>query len=510
MLREEVAGVRFADFTGLPVEVFNQVTGALPDLLRRLLKPVADAFHHGIEENLDAVVANAIPSVLRGFGCELIGMLLTHVRGFMGTSIGCTEEVDGKRCEGRLEFERNQPTTVKTMVGEVRYSRAYYHGACGHSAFPVDALLGIDAQRMLPQVQEEMGLLSSQMPYEHALATLTRFTGMAMSKATVENATQALADEKRAEQEAERETAFAKEFRLPDGETPAGKVAFVSMDGGFCKIVGQQEEAEFKVGVLGSFVPVGDRTPDESPIQNRNVASRSLKPPPDILGKRYLGRFENAETFMERLAVEFHKAGLHKLDVVNVCSDGAEWIIGRTPGLVGSGQELVHVLDWYHSEERLGVLSKSVFGEAGAGQAEWIEKMCRWLINGKLPQFFSELTRQVNRALDRKQQKLAEELQANYDYFHKRRHLLRYKEALERGLVIGSGSAEGGIRFVGKDRLYRSGMKWHVLGAEEVLVLRCVWASGCWQQFQEQRRKKRLAAYKQHKGMWIQAMARAA
>jgi len=65
-------------------------------------------------------------------------------------------------------------------------------------------------------------------------------------------------------------------------------------------------------------------------------------------------------------------------------------------------------------------------------------------------------------------------------YFQERRHLLRYRECWEQGLPIGSGRIEGGIRFVGKDRLDRTGMRWGEPGAELVLQLRCLDASQRW------------------------------
>jgi len=88
--------------------------------------------------------------------------------------------------------------------------------------------------------------------------------------------------------------------------------------------------------------------------------------------------------------------------------------------------------------------------------------------------------------------------------------MLRYKEALERGFMIGSGIMEGAVRFGGKDRLCRTGMKWSPWGAEEVLVLRCIWASGFWTQFQGQRRVARLADYQHDKEVWTKAKPRAA
>jgi len=63
-----------------------------------------------------------------------------------------------------------------------------------------------------------------------------------------------LAGEKLAEQETERAAAFETTFNVPKADAPPCKVGFISVDGGFCKIVGQEEEAEFKLCVLGPLI----------------------------------------------------------------------------------------------------------------------------------------------------------------------------------------------------------------------------------------------------------------
>jgi hypothetical protein len=91
------------------------------------------------------------------------------------------------------------------------------------------------------------------------------------------------------------------------------------------------------------------------------------------------------------------------------------------------------------------------------------------------------------------------------NYFRVRRDLLRYKECLEEGLPIGSGMVEGGIRFVGKDRLDRTGMRWSVHGAEQILQLRCLDASGRWKSFLKKQSTKRMTNYRRRKKAWLKA-----
>ena len=55
---------------------------------------------------------------------------------------------------------------------------------------------------------------------------------------------------------------------------------------------------------------------------------------------------------------------------------------------------------------------------------------------------------------------------------------MNYVEALDDGLPIATGVIEGACRYVVKDRMDRTGARWSLTGAEAVLRLRAVRASG--------------------------------
>ena len=62
---------------------------------------------------------------------------------------------------------------------------------------------------------------------------------------------------------------------------------------------------------------------------------------------------------------------------------------------------------------------------------------------------------------------------------------MRYGEYLAAGYPIATGVIEGACRHVVKDRMERSGMRWTREGAQNLLHLRCLKASGLWNQFQK-------------------------
>ena len=72
-------------------------------------------------------------------------------------------------------------------------------------------------------------------------------------------------------------------------------------------------------------------------------------------------------------------------------------------------------------------------------------------------------------------------------YFESHRSRMQYDEYLAAGYPIATGVIEGACRHLVKDRMERSGMKWTKPGAQGLLHLRCLRASGLWEQFHLQR-----------------------
>jgi hypothetical protein len=64
-----------------------------------------------------------------------------------------------------------------------------------------------------------------------------------------------------------------------------------------------------------------------------------------------------------------------------------------------------------------------------------------------------------------------------YTYLNDRRGSLKYREARNEGLIIGSGAVESAIGHVFQQRMKRSGMRWKHDGAEAMAALRCAYRS---------------------------------
>lgn len=481
----EALGVEARCFAALPTGLWNEMTSLMGETLRQAAGAFDDAFKYGAEGRLAKLLQSFIPGVVYALGRGFMEALLRQERGFYGSRIDCHE------CDGSLCFQGYIKRKVKTKLGPIEFARAYYTGACGHSATPLDTLLGIDGEHgVLPDLQECAALLSATMSYPKAVELLQRLLPVGtFSLRLQENVTQTVAGEFMALQCEEAETV---EPGWRTGEELEDRTVVVAVDGGMCRVRDHAEDyKEFKLAVMGELEPKAAGIDDGEPLAV-------------VVNKSYVATFEGPNEVYEKAVTEYVRKGHDRAAHLHFISDGATWIARRVDELAHPGQTLTTVLDWYHASEHLKKCANELFPPASAENTAWYESAKSALYNGDLTSFFKKLREAVPDPPSEgaSSKSIAEGV---LNYFEKRRPMLRYKEYREMGLPIGSGIVEGGIRFVGKDRLDCTGMRWLVAGAERILALRCIHASVRWDKFSQIRSQKRTQRFSALKSSWLRA-----
>jgi hypothetical protein len=136
--------------------------------------------------------------------------------------------------------------------------------------------------------------------------------------------------------------------------------------------------------------------------------------------------------------------------------------------------DLIHVLEYVWDAAR------GLFGESNPKAESWVGDRLLALLTGRsggeVAQTIrwwaarqKELTPQASKLIDDACDYLADRT---------RTRLMHYREALREGLPIATGVIEGACRYVVKDRMDRTGARWSLTGAEAVLRLRAIRASG--------------------------------
>jgi hypothetical protein len=489
-----IAGLEKQRFPHISNEVWNAVSSAVRASTRELLQSL-EAFARDSRNDPLALIQETIPQWAYQTGLQAMEAALVDKTGFLGSRLTC--DACG---EHALRLKDYAPHSFKTVLGVVEHKRAYYRcECCGHTAYPMDVQLGLDGKhRMVPKLQEIMARMSAKTSYPDALETISMLLPVQHCLKLQENVTHSIAAVARAEQNREHREAFSvpSKAKFPQSRPPgdeASEVAAIAADGGYCRMKGKDELArEFKLGVLGWLHPKPRATPEDEP--------------PEVKGRHYTGTFKGCDFAMELVELEFHRMGLSRAKIIQVIGDGAEWIWNRAGNFrVNEEQELIFTLDLYHARERVNEAAEAFYGSHSNAAREWYKARDADLLEGRLSAFLSAFTHLAKAAASRGDLELATQIQEHRTYFHKRKPMLDYKGFLERGLLVGSGMVEGGIRFVGKDRLHRTGMEWKEPGAEDILHLRALHASGRWDELFAARSRQRLEKVKALKSRWLAA-----
>jgi len=141
------------------------------------------------------------------------------------------------------------------------------------------------------------------------------------------------------------------------------------------------------------------------------------------------------------------------------------------------GIELTVVLDIIHVLEYLWKAGQALHGAAdGAAVQAWVSVRANRILAGKSSSVAAGIRRSAtNRGLSGDRRKRVD---ACCRYLLNHRQELRYHEFLRDGLPIASGVIEGACRSVVRDRMDITGARWGLPGAEAVLKLRSLRASG--------------------------------
>ena len=146
-------------------------------------------------------------------------------------------------------------------------------------------------------------------------------------------------------------------------------------------------------------------------------------------------------------------------------------------------ENTICILDLFHVMERLWKVAWCLFEEKTQKREahQWVEERLRMLLEGKVDAVIRRVALQADPAeLEGAE---AEDGAGGGGYFERNRDRMKYDEYLAAGYPIGSGVVEGACRHLVKDRMERTGMRWHPDGAQAMLDLRATYLNGEWDAF---------------------------
>jgi len=372
------------------------------------------------------------------------------------------------RCGGAAQFHSHRAHTSLSLVGPVRYRRAYYLcRRCGEGLFPFDRDAGMTTRDLTPALERVATLAGAVADsFEKGAELLQEMAGVRVSESTVERTTEDAGG--RLAEAIGAGTTLGPKADWPWRKDYQGKTcAYVELDATGVRRQGEHGgPAEGRMAYVGVVCNPGPEWPwpDEK--------SRPMR-------SRYLSGLYPLEGFAPLLRPVAGRVGMDRAD---------RWI-GLTDGGAGLEDRLrenfprveVVILDFFHPAERLTGLARRLHPE-DESVAE--EQARQW--RGLLKQEGGAVLAAVLSEWDWPSRPgLAEAVGELVGYLGRHAHRMEYPEYLAKGWCIGSGAVESACKTVVGQRLKLAGMRWGEDGADAVCHLRALYRSekGQWEAF---------------------------
>jgi len=140
------------------------------------------------------------------------------------------------------------------------------------------------------------------------------------------------------------------------------------------------------------------------------------------------------------------------------------------------GVAVTIVIDFIHVLEYLWKAAWSFFDKGEPAAEDWVASRAREILRGKSAQVAAGIRRRATSyGYTGAERAGADECSR---YLDNKKDFLRYDSALAKGWPIATGIIEGAARWLVKDRMDITGARWGLVGAEAVLKLRAMIASG--------------------------------
>jgi hypothetical protein len=422
-------------------------------------------------------------------------------------------------CGQAHPHQRTHRRRIESVFGTVSLSRTGFGGrglACLH---PLDAALNLPPTLPSHTVERAVAENAAKEPFNEVLTTLDRYTGAKVAKRQAEEITRRVARDFNAFYEQAR-TPKSK----PDAET--GQVLVITVDGKGVPMIKRDlrpatrtaadtrqprlahrrskgEKKGFKrMATVAAVYTIPDwpRTPEqivgELAPKPRAVEPRPRPRPED---KRvWASLVQSPDEVIAQAFEEAERRDPEKSKQWVALSDGNELQLGSLLMAAEQSQvKLTIILDLIHVLEYLWRAARAFYKEGDNRAEAWVSERLLAILQGRSSHVAAGIRRSATLLKLRSQARGPVDKCA--DYLLKYRDFLRYDQYLAAGYPIATGVIEGACRYLVKDRMEVTGARWSLAGAEAVLQLRALRASGdfesYWKFYLKQEKKRHHANF---------------
>ena len=352
-------------------------------------------------------------------------------------------------------YKRKRQKQILTTFGKLDIERTMSQcSRCGQTKFALDESLGLESYtRVTPMLQKISLLCAASWSYELAKDVLAEILGtQVISTEEIQKLSSSISKDIE-----EKEDLKQQYLRFECNGSFANRI-YIDVDGGMVNSWDEEERMEGKAAVIWS--------------QKIKVKGRS-----EIIDKFYTGTFNNYEELVDRIDYELCSRAKGKEVELVLRGDGASWIRQMKRDYF---PRALYILDWYHLVNKI----RERLDEAFKGQApieEIEEELKDLLYNGKVKEAVDKL-QELRSKLCAEGKEAVRKL---IGYIQRNQEGMWYKEARERGIDIGVGTAEKAVDLVICRRFKQRGMIWTRRGANALVKIRLLVLNKRWNQYWE-------------------------
>lgn len=395
----------------------------------------------------------------------------------------------------RRTTRRMSSRPLLTLVGKVDVIRTAYQARDVDGLHPLDATLNLPTELYSHGVRRLVAERSAQSSFDEVVALLAKHTGAPVAKRQVEElAVRAALDfadfYAAARSNAEPEATEALLVLTFDGKgivvrpedlraatQAAAKQAKRKLSTRLTKGEKRNRKRMAQVAAVYS-VDSWVRTPMDV-LHGLRPAEKKAASRPDVENKRVWASITATpakvieEAFQDALARDPER----KRRWVVLVDGNQEQIARIRAAAKKHGVDVTLVLDVIHVLEYLWNVGHLLYQEGTPAVESWVTTRLLWLLEGRSgTQVAADVLRTMRR-IEAGPDKRPVFLRTAA-YLKKYSRMMNYAAYLRDGLPIATGVIEGACRYLVKDRMDRTGARWSLPGAEAVLRLRSLHASG--------------------------------
>jgi hypothetical protein len=389
--------------------------------------------------------------------------------------------------------KRMRETGLRSIFGDIAISRVGYGLRGEESLFPLDGQLNLPEDSYSHGIRTMLGQEVAKNSFDEAIAAIRSRTGVSIPKRQAEELSRKAA--------ADFELFYDRRLldKVVVAESAECPILALTTDGkGVVMIQDDLREATRKKAVsaepkLKTRLSRGEKPNAKRMAQVASVYSierhhrtpeevcgmeDSNNTPPRPVGKRVWARLDKEQPeVISDLFDEAQRRDPEREKEWVALIDGQASQLERIKAEAKARKiKITIIADLVHVIEYLWKAAWQLFDEGSKAAEAWVTDHLLAILKGDAKRVAAGIRRSATfRALKKSERRAIDKCA---DYLHKLAPYLAYDRYLQKGYPIATGVIEGACRYLVKDRMEITGARWSLSGAESILRLRSLHASG--------------------------------